>query len=108
MGGGIMTGCDISGRNDIRGTIRSKQSNESVKKVVLIDPTSRCLICVLRVKVSPSIHHYSRTTRDIQRSNAVDDIIRYIKTLLTRLCVSPRMHRCESEVACNSVCFWIT
>src|SRR5436309_2497721 len=33
---------------------------------------------------------------------------RYIKTLLTRHCFS-RVHRRESDVACNSdVCFWIT
>lgn len=43
----------------------------------------------------------------ISRSNMVDDIIRYIKTLLTRQCF-PRVHRRESDIACNSVCFWVT
>lgn len=43
----------------------------------------------------------------IFRSNTVDDIIRYIKTLLTRQCF-PRVHRRESDIACNSVCFWVT
>lgn len=43
----------------------------------------------------------------IFRSNTVDDIIRYIKTLLTRQCF-PRVHRRESDVACNSVCFSVT
>lgn len=109
---------DISGGAEHQGT-RSRRSHTlvPVKKVVSMESISRdrYVIHILRVCVSSSmcvdsVRHSLTTTRDIPdyiRSNAVDDIIRYIKTLLTRQCF-PRVHRRESDVACDSVCFWVT
>lgn len=50
---------------------------------------------------------HSSRRHAIFQFNAHGDIIRYIKTLLTRHCFL-RVHGRGSAVACNSVCFWVT